>query len=320
MLLGLRIFISIYSIIFLSLSVYSYSDLATTTITTPTSSSSSEPPNNMRIGQWLLHITTWNYILSTIYFILVIAIGIRELVRERRQSHSSYSVISISPREYEDGDLTTIKPSSERSQREFPTPSAANPNGIPIILVDGKEILFSVDDSDYDDDDDFVDLNDDVISVGYMIPIFYRFTYCVFNVTGNLAVIIVLMYWTVLHDYDIPILMNLTSVMQIDASVVILFWFLLEIVFNDLPIHILHFVFPIVTTLVYFFAYIVYTMATGHAIYKSVNFLEKPGHAILFVVVLMIGIVLTQVVLYALGQAKCRIADKLNKIRRESVA
>lgn len=296
------------------LSAYSYSDLASTKKTLKRSS------NGIRIGQWLLHITTWNYILSTIYFILVIGIGIRELVRERRQSHSSYSVISISPREHEDGNLTGIKPSSEGSQVEFPTSSAANPNGIPIILVDGKEILFSVDDSDYDDDDDFVDLNDDFISVGYVIPIFYRFTYCVFNVTGNLTVIIVIMYWTVLHDYDTPILMNLTSLMQIDASVVILFWFLLEVVFNDLPIHILHFVFPIATTLVYFFVYIVYTMASGHVIYKSVNFLEKPGHAVLFVVALLIGIVLTQIILYVLGHVKCHLVEKVNRMRRKSLA
>ena len=310
MLLGLRLFISVYSIVFMCLSVYSYSDISPT--------SSTQTPKIT--GQWLLHITTWNYILSTIYFVLVIGIGVRELVQERGQtSHSSYSVISISPREYEDGDLTTTTttPTLESAQR-----SSAAPGGIPVILVDGKELLFNYDgDSDYDTyDDDFVDSNDDAISVGYRIPIFYRFTYCVFNVTGNLAVVIALTYWAVLHDYDTPIYMNLTSLIQIDASVVILFWFLLEIAFNDIPTHILHFVFPIVITLLYFFVHVVYTMATGHVVYKNVNFLENPGYAAFFVVVLLTGIVMTQVVLYTLGQWKCHLADKLNRMRKESVS
>ena len=271
--------------------------------------------------QWLLHITTWNYILSTLYFILVIGIGVRELVRERNQSsssNSSYSVISISPREHEDGNLNITQKRSE--------------NAIPIIMVEGKELMFNYDkddddaDSDfsYDDnddgytDDDFVDVNDDVISVGYQLPMFYRLTYAVFNVTGNLTIVIAMTYWSILHDYDTPIYMNLISLVKIDASMVILFWFLLEVLFNDIPIHVLHCLYPMLATLLYFFVYIVYTMATGYVVYKNIDFLERPGYAVLFVVVLLLGILLTQLVMFSIGYFKCYLAKKLNKMRNES--
>ncbi|XP_066921521.1 uncharacterized protein [Clytia hemisphaerica] len=285
LLLGLRVFISIYSIVFMGLSIYSYE----------------------ASRMWLLHITTWNYILSTLYFVLVIGIGLKELFSERRQSISSYSVISISPREHEDGELTE--------------PAQRTGNAIPIILLDGKEIIFNYDsDASDSDDDDVIDIDDDVISVGYQLPIFYKMTYCIFNVSGNLSVVIAIAYWSMLHNYDIPILLNLTSYIQIDGSVIILFWFLLEVIFNDIPIHILHFVYPLVTVIVYFVTYIVYTVSTGHVVYDNINFIDHPGHAGFVVLIFAFAVLLIQLVLFLLEQLKRYLADRLNKLRKESRA
>lgn len=285
LLLGLRIFISIYSMIFMGLSIYAYDASKV----------------------WLMHITTWNYLLSTVYFILVICIAAKELLKEQRRT--SYSVISISPHEHEDGELST------------PAQRAGN---IPIIMIDGKELLFNYDSDvinssdDEGDEEEFVDIDDDEMSVGYQLPFFYRITYCIFNVSGNLSVVITIAYWSMLHNYDIPIYLNLTSFIQIDASVIVLFWYLLEVVFNDIPIHILHFVYPVVLTGVYFIVYATYTACTGHVIYKNIDFLKEPLHGGIIVVILLLGIVLVQVFLFALERSKRHLANKMNKLRKES--
>ena len=190
-------------------------------------------------------------------------------------------------------------------------------------MIDAKELLFNYDSdvinsSDDEADEEFVDIDDDEISVGYQLPLFYRIVYCIFNVSGNLSVVIAIVYWSMLHNYDVPIYLNLTSYIQIDASVIVLFWYLLEVVFNDIPIHILHFVYPVVLTVIYFTVYATYTVCIGEAIYKNIDFLHRPLHASLVVLILLLAIALVQVLLFMLERSKRHLSNKMNKLRKES--
>ncbi|XP_039626673.1 uncharacterized protein LOC120540185 [Polypterus senegalus] len=125
------------------------------------------------------------------------------------------------------------------------------------------------------------------------ILISLRFQWLLHSVTSTSAVIVSLIYWTVIYStekwevVDTSINMHLTNILQV----------LLELMLSSIPIHLLHVLYPFIYGVLYIsFTVIYWAVGTangqeGPAVYLVLNYGERPllasGSAVGFLVVLI---------------------------------
>lgn len=135
---------------------------------------------------------------------------------------------------------------------------------------------------------------------------FYWFLYSMSHVIGIMVVIV---FWSFLFkpfgDSD------LKSYLTIDRHGIVYFLLFLEFSLSDIPVRILHFVYPLCFVCIYIIFSMVYWAVSGITIYSVLDWQNKPGQAVLFTFFSLVGGIIMQAIIFLFDIAKHKLASIL---------
>lgn len=151
--------------------------------------------------------------------------------------------------------------------------------------------------------------NDRYYHENYSLPIKFKILWLLSSISLTICSLVVIFYWTVLHDFNTPLELNLQSYLLIDRHGINLFLLVVEFFLHIVPIQILHFIYPFGFGLLYAIFNITYFFITGDGVYEFVDWRDNLGPTIGTFIGTMVFIIIMHVVLFFIYLAKSRCAN-----------
>ena len=110
------------------------------------------------------------------------------------------------------------------------------------------------------------------------MTLFFKVYWFFMNVSLNLSVFVVLVYWTMLSPGQASIT-PLNWYFRVDRHAIILLIILIDQIITKIPIRILHFIYPSIMFLLYGVYNVTYTKISGKLVYSQMDFVKSPAKA-----------------------------------------
>ncbi|XP_077996199.1 protein rolling stone-like [Glandiceps talaboti] len=142
-------------------------------------------------------------------------------------------------------------------------------------------------------------------------PWYFKLSWFLFNISAVSALIITLVYWPALSslDTDIPFALDF-NVHGLNSIIIII-----ELVIASMPIRILHVVYVVIIGILYLILTVILYYSgwknpfdNKPYVYPFLDYSENPWLAALSIILIMIGIIFLQLILWLIFKAKQRIA------------
>ena len=232
-------------------------------------------------AEWLKYLTTWNYMLCVSYFITAFVLNAKNYSKKKRKKVRSKQL--------------NLKLSSKNTTNaEQPSPSSA----------DDQQPGSSSAPDVYN-----------ITSKRRQTPRLESLTcsdklyWMLFSIVHPISLIIIIIYWGFLNN-GFPG-NTLTVYIDIDQHAIAYGLLLFEYAFTDIPIRILHFIYPFCFALLYLMFNMVYCTITGDIIYPMLDWKEDRKKAGVFVAVSVVVTSFLHVMIFLLDVCKRKLARRL---------
>ena len=140
------------------------------------------------------------------------------------------------------------------------------------------------------------------------LPIKFKILWLLSSVSLTICSLVVIFYWAVLHDFNTPLELNLSSYLLIDRHGINLFLLVVEFFLHIIPVHFLHFIYPFGFGLLYAIFNIIYFFITGDGVYEFIDWRDNLGQTIGTFIGALVFILIMHIVLFFIFWAKSRCA------------
>ena len=140
------------------------------------------------------------------------------------------------------------------------------------------------------------------------LPIKFKILWLLSSVSLTICSLVVIFYWAVLHDFNTPLELNLSSYLLIDRHGINLFLLVVEFFLHIIPVRFLHFIYPFGFGLLYAIFNIIYFFITGDGVYEFIDWRDNLGQTIGTFIGALVFILIMHIVLFFIFWAKSRCA------------
>lgn len=128
----------------------------------------------------------------------------------------------------------------------------------------------------------------------------FKLVWVLHNIAITMTATIVAGYWTVIHDYNEELAMDLDTFLKIDSHGINLVLLLIDFFLHKIPFRILHFIHPFLLACIYVIFHIIYWSVTEDTIYTATDWKNAPGFTVLSLVGFLLVIFIFHFILYLL--------------------
>lgn len=143
--------------------------------------------------------------------------------------------------------------------------------------------------------------------IGDNLPISVKIFWIFFNIALTLCTSVVVIYWVLLHDYNTTLKADLDTYLNFDRHGVNLVLLIIDFCLHHIPLRFLHFVYPLLVSLVYLIFNVVYWAITEELIYSAIDWENDLGMAIGYSIGNLVLIIIAQFIWYWINQGKRKI-------------
>lgn len=246
--------------------------------------------NNKRNTRWFHYMTSWNYIIAVVHFIVAF---IQHL---RHKDHSAER----------DGESTVIYHAGGTVYGNDAVDHQDNEEGSHLITRDPVK--------SYGGNADGATTGDDGDSRFHTEPTFVDELHWFLQTTSLLmSSVVVVVYWTLLFKPDELGERPFWWFQSIDRHLIIYVLLLIQYVLSKTPIRLLHAVYALGVAALFFIHTYFYYVATGKLVYHIFDWAKSPGKAIVYFLVLGVMAMVLHLVWFGIDALKHHLGQKSKK-------
>ena len=138
------------------------------------------------------------------------------------------------------------------------------------------------------------------------LPVKYKILWLLSLTSLTICSLIVIFYWTLLHDFKRKLKLNLRTYLLRDRHGISVFLLLVEFAISIIPVQILHFIYPLGFGVLYEIFNITYFFVTGDGIYPFIDWRNNTRQPIAAFVGALVAIIILHVVCFFIYQVKLK--------------
>lgn len=146
----------------------------------------------------------------------------------------------------------------------------------------------------------------------FKLPVKFQLFWILFNISITLCLVVVIIYWPLLHDPDIP-RNGLQSYLTIDRHGINFLFLVIDFFLHKIPVRFLHFVYPSLLAVVYLIFNVLYWVSTNNIIYPIFDWNKNPGMASGYAVGVLLLVMLAHFFWYWVNKGKKTLVSSVQK-------
>lgn len=141
------------------------------------------------------------------------------------------------------------------------------------------------------------------------LPVKYKILWFLSSTSLTICSLVVIFYWTLLHDFNRKLKLDLRTYLLIDRHGINLFLLLVEFSVNIIPVQILHFIYPLGFGVLYGIFNITYFFVTGDGAYSFIDWRNNTGQSVAAFIGALVAIIILHIVWYFIYRVKIKFGS-----------